>query len=103
MSRFFDCVAEHCLISAVRVSLPSDAANFNQGWPKFAHNLIFTTADGGAAVGIFAPATAKLPKTAASAYESATVDMNTTYPFGDTVTITVTMVGFMTVVGLVTF
>ena len=30
-------------------------ANFNQGWPKFANNLVFRTQDGGAAIGAYAP------------------------------------------------
>ena len=57
-------------------------ANFNQGWPKFAHMLVFET-DDGAAIGAYAPATVKLSASAS------TVDVDTDYPFGDTVTVTV--------------
>ena len=30
-------------------------ANFNQGWSKFAHMVVFTSQDGGVAVGSYAP------------------------------------------------
>eukprot|EP01062_Namystynia_karyoxenos_P031287 TRINITY_DN23219_c0_g1_i1.p1 TRINITY_DN23219_c0_g1~~TRINITY_DN23219_c0_g1_i1.p1 ORF type:complete len:759 (+),score=211.75 TRINITY_DN23219_c0_g1_i1:84-2360(+) len=59
-------------------------ANFNQGWPKFASSLVYTTGDGGIAVGTYAPATAALPG-------GASVDIDTEYPFGDSVTVTVTV------------
>lgn len=58
-------------------------ANFNQGWPKFATMVIYETSDAGAAVGIWAPATATLPN-------KATVDVDTSYPFEDSATVTVT-------------
>jgi hypothetical protein len=35
-------------------------ANFNQGWPKFAHMAVFQSAEGGAVVGIYAPMTVTL-------------------------------------------
>jgi len=58
-------------------------ANFNQGWPKFANMLIYSTTDGGAAIGAYAPASAKLPT-------GDTVDIDTAYPYEDTVRIHVT-------------
>jgi len=58
-------------------------ANFNQGWPKFAHMSVFESeTDGGVAVAIFAP---MLVKTASGV----TVDVDTSYPFNDTVVVTV--------------
>lgn len=58
-------------------------ANFNQGWPKFASMVIYSTADKGGAVAIWAPASAKLPN-------GATIDIETSYPFDDSATVTVT-------------
>lgn len=57
-------------------------ANFNQGWPKFANMIVYSSQDGGAAVGIYAPASAKLQ-------DGTTIDIDTEYPFGDRATITV--------------
>ena len=62
-------------------------ANFNQGWPKFANMLVYTTADHGAAVAIYAPASAQLP---ANVGGGGVVDLETSYPFDDTATVTVT-------------
>lgn len=42
--------------------------------------LIFTSSDGGVAVGAFAPASAKLPN-------GALVNISTEYPYGDNVTV----------------
>lgn len=71
-------------------------ANFNQGtvhlrvilvvrnmpgWPKFANMLFFTTPSGDVAVGAFAPASAVLPG-------GHSIDMDTTFPFEDTVRVT---------------
>lgn len=57
-------------------------ANFNQGWPKFANNIVLeSTADDGIVIALIAPVVATLPK--------ATVEIVTDYPFGDTVSITV--------------
>merc|ERR1719445_53864 len=55
-------------------------ANFNQGWPKFANMVIMSSHDGGGVVAILAPASAKLPN-------GATIDVDTSYPFDDIVTI----------------
>jgi len=58
-------------------------ANFNQGWPKFANMIVFETGDGGAAIGVYAPTSATLP-------DGSIVDIDTSYPFDDQVSITVT-------------
>jgi len=58
-------------------------ANFNQGWPKFANMLVYSTHDNGAAVALYAPAKAELP-------DGSTVDIQTEYPFEDSATIVVT-------------
>eukprot|EP00930_Biecheleria_cincta_P027231 TRINITY_DN19122_c0_g1_i2.p1 TRINITY_DN19122_c0_g1~~TRINITY_DN19122_c0_g1_i2.p1 ORF type:complete len:706 (-),score=103.88 TRINITY_DN19122_c0_g1_i2:681-2798(-) len=58
-------------------------ANFNQGWPKYASMLVYSAPDGGIVVGLWAPAGAKLP-------DGNSVDIDTTYPFGDTALVTVT-------------
>lgn len=58
-------------------------ANFNQGWPKFANMVVYATQDKGGAISHYAPASAKLP-------DGSTIDIDTTYPFEDTVAITVT-------------
>jgi len=57
-------------------------ANFHQGWPKFANSLFHSAPDGGVVVSMWAPAAAKLPS-------GATVEVDTTYPFGDDATVTV--------------
>jgi len=57
-------------------------ANFHQGWPKFANSLFHFAPDGGVVVSMWAPAAAKLPS-------GATVEVDTTYPFGDDATVTV--------------
>lgn len=61
-------------------------ANFNQGWPKYAQMLVFVTADGGAAVGAFAPVLASLP-------QGASLEVQTDYPYGDVVNVTVVVSG----------
>jgi DUF1680 family protein len=43
--------------------------------------LIYSTTDGGAAVGVYAPAMATLP-------DGSTVDIETNYPFDDQITVT---------------
>ena len=58
-------------------------ANFNQGWPKFANMVVMATPDKGAAVAILAPASAKLAN-------GMVVDIETSYPFEDTVTVSCT-------------
>jgi len=64
-------------------------ANFNQGWPKLAMNVIFESpADGGVAVGVFAPASARFPQSA-SVPNGTTVRVETDYPFGDVVVVVV--------------
>ena len=61
-------------------------ANFNQGWPKFANNIVLeSTADDGIVIALIAPVTAKLSK--------ATVEVVTDYPFGDDVNIAVDVTG----------
>jgi len=57
-------------------------ANFNQGWPKLANMLVYETHDGGAAVAIYAPASAVLS-------DGSVVDMEGSYPFEDQMTVTV--------------
>lgn len=57
-------------------------ANFNQGWPKFASMIVYSTSDNGAAVGLFAPSTSTLQ-------DGSTVDIDTDYPYEDDVRITV--------------
>lgn len=57
-------------------------ANFNQGWPKWASMVVYSTSDGGAAVGLFAPSLSTLP-------DGSTVDIETNYPYEDEVQITV--------------
>jgi hypothetical protein len=57
-------------------------ANFNQGWPKFASMIVYSTADKGAAIGLYAPSTSKLP-------DGSTVDIDTSYPYEDEIRITV--------------
>jgi len=54
-----------------------------QGWPKFAHMVVYSTADGGAAVALLVPASATLPS-------GATVDIDTAYPYEDVVRVTCT-------------
>jgi len=56
-------------------------ANFHQGWPKYASMLVYKMGENGVAVGLYAPASAKLP-------DGTTVDIDTTYPFGDTAEVT---------------
>ena len=58
-------------------------ANFNQGWPKFANMVFYTSNDGGVAVGLLVPASAVLA-------DGSTIDVETTYPFNDIVTVTLT-------------
>eukprot|EP00052_Salpingoeca_macrocollata_P011437 m.88145 g.88145 ORF g.88145 m.88145 type:complete len:735 (+) comp18056_c0_seq4:28-2232(+) len=58
-------------------------ANFNQGWPKFANMLYFSVGDKGVAVGAYAPSVANFGS-------GVTVEVNTSYPFEDTVNIIVT-------------
>jgi len=57
-------------------------ANFNQGWPKFAHSLFFASADGGVAIAAYAPASANLPS-------GGHIKVDTEFPFSDTVNITI--------------
>ncbi|KAK3270065.1 hypothetical protein CYMTET_21518 [Cymbomonas tetramitiformis] len=58
-------------------------ANFNQGWPKLANSLIYTAADGGVVVGVYAPVEVSLPN--GQGY----VSVETSYPFSDTATVRV--------------
>jgi hypothetical protein len=60
-------------------------ANFNQGWPKLANNALYTTGDGGLAVGVLAPVSATLPSTILG---GGSISLTTEYPFGDEVHIT---------------
>jgi hypothetical protein len=52
--------------------------------------IFYTTADDGVAVGIYAPASAKLPATVGG---GAVIDLETSYPFDDAVAVTVTNKG----------
>ena len=63
-------------------TLTPTTANSHQGWPKLANALFHTAADGGVVVSMWAPAAASLPG-------GGTVDVETSYPFGDTATVTV--------------
>jgi len=67
-------------------------ANFQQGWPKFASNLFFTSSDGAIVVAAWAPASAKadLPLGGQSSL-SILIDVDTDYPFGDTADVRVTV------------
>jgi len=56
-------------------------ANFNQGWPKYASMIVYKLPPDGIVVGLWAPASAQLP--------DATVDIDTSYPFGDSAVVTV--------------
>lgn len=59
-------------------------ANFNQGWPKFANMIVYKMVQQpGIAVALWAPASATLA-------DGTVVDIDTTYPFGDTAVVTVT-------------
>eukprot|EP00055_Hartaetosiga_balthica_P003476 m.7939 g.7939 ORF g.7939 m.7939 type:complete len:757 (-) comp2967_c0_seq1:2258-4528(-) len=58
-------------------------ANFNQGWPKFARMLIFSTSDNGAAIGALAPVKALLPN-------NAEIIVDTNFPHSDVVIVNVT-------------
>ena len=68
------------------IPVSTGTANFNQGWPKFAHAIFHTTADGAIAIGVLAPAKATLPA-ADGATTPATIEITTDYPFGDDATI----------------
>ena len=57
-------------------------ANFNQGWPKFAHSLFFASADGGVAIAAYAQASANL-------LSGGHIKVDTEFPFSDTVNITI--------------
>jgi hypothetical protein len=57
-------------------------ANFHQAWPKLVTKMVHAVADGGAALSILGPVSATLPSGAA-------VIVDTEYPFGDDLNITV--------------
>jgi hypothetical protein len=61
-------------------------ANFVQGWPKFIQRLVHATPGGGAAVSMYAPATARLAGGFA-------LEVAGDYPFDDVVSVTVTAPG----------
>ncbi len=61
-------------------------ANFHQGWPKFAANLWMATPDDGLAAVAYAPCKVKA-KVAGNV--EITIDVDTEYPFGDTVKFTI--------------
>ena len=71
-------------------------ANMQQGWPKFAALATFmrdnASDDGGVVITMLAPASLKIEGSsgADTSTAAATVDVETDYPFGDTVTVTVT-------------
>ena len=54
-------------------------ANFNQGWPKLANNIVLQTPSG-YAIAVLAPSVAKLA-------DGGNIEVVTDYPFGDSVTI----------------
>ena len=78
-----------CLVSRPRPHLPTPVtaacctSNFNFGWPRFIQKMIHVAPDGGAAISMLGPATATFPT-------GATLSVDTEYPFGDTLTITMT-------------
>ena len=57
-------------------------ANFNQGWPKFAHNLIFIDENDFIVIGMYAPVEAVVP------IEGHKIIIDTNYPFDDIVKVT---------------
>lgn len=64
-------------------------ANMHQGWPKFAENLWYATADGGLAALVYAPCSV----TARVSGETVTIEEETNYPFGETIKFKVTTSG----------
>jgi len=60
-------------------------ANMHQGWPKYASHLWMRTVDGGLVAAVYAPSTV----TAEIAGAQVRVDLQTDYPFGDTLQFTV--------------
>jgi hypothetical protein len=56
-------------------------ANFNQGWPRFVAKMLHASPDGGVAVSLLGPVSARLAGGVA-------VNVSTEYPFGDDVTVT---------------
>ena len=61
-------------------------ANWHQGWPKFAARLHKATPDGGVAVTLWAPGATSFTLPGGA---RATVNVSTTYPFGDDALVTV--------------
>jgi DUF1680 family protein len=80
------CATSGCLTQR-HLHPKSCSANWHQGWPKLAARLHKTTPDGGVAVTLWAPGstTLRLPGGV-----TAVVSVNTTYPFADDATVTVT-------------
>ncbi len=65
---------------------PCCTSNMHQGWPKFTQNLWYATPDGGIAALVYAPSHVKA-KVADGTEVS--IEENTTYPFDDKITFTV--------------
>jgi len=63
-------------------------ANFVQGWPKMVSNTVLINQNQGIMISQYAPVRATLPSNIGG---GATVEMDTDYPFGDNVTIHVTV------------
>lgn len=57
-------------------------ANFHQAWPKFVAKMVHSTRDGGVAISLLGPVSAALPN-------GVSVIVDTQYPFGDDLNITV--------------
>lgn len=65
-------------------------ANFNQGWPKFASNVFLSSPeDGGLVLAMIAPVTVRVPNDGGDTVAEVITD----YPFGDIVTIKVSVNG----------
>jgi len=75
------------LVFGNRSGYPCCLSNFHQGWPKFVQNLWLRTEDGGIAVGAFSPST--LNTTIGDSM--LTIDEDTQYPMGQTITMTVSL------------
>jgi hypothetical protein len=63
-------------------------SNMHQGWPKFAQNLWYASADGGVAALVYSPSTVK---TTVGGGTEVSINEETTYPFGETVRFTFTL------------
>jgi len=65
---------------------PCCTANMHQGWPKFAQNLWYASADGGVAAMLYAPSSVTLH---VADHQSVTINETTNYPFSDQIQFTI--------------